>query len=110
MLNSFSDQELGNSNRESEMSENSIVEENQTNTSSENIEEEIPEVHTLIQKAVKEQIKKFIAPLTRQLEEMTRLVQGMVATVYPSPYSKSDYSTTSGTATYLSDIRTTIVG
>ena len=46
-------------------------------SSSENVEGESPEVETSAQKAVKEQIRGFIAPLTHQLEELTRLVQGM---------------------------------
>ena len=115
MLNFCSYRELRNgkrcnSNRESEMSENGDVEENRSSTSSEKVEEEIPEIHTFTQEAVKEQIKGFISPLTRQVEEMIKLVQGMVTTLYLSPYSRADYITTSGTVTYLFDIRNKIVG
>ena len=57
------------------MSENDSIEEDSAGNSSENFDEEVPEIHTLTQEAVNEQIKGFIAPLTRQLEELTRLVQ-----------------------------------
>ena len=66
------------------MSENSSVEDNRAGNSSENVEEEFPEIHTLTEVVVNEQIKGFIAPLTRQLEELTRLVQRMVTTPHPS--------------------------
>ena len=84
------------------MNENGNVEENQINTSSENVEENF-EIHTLTQEAVNEQIKRFIAPLTRQLGEMARLVQGMVTTPHPSQYPRTDNSTFSGKATHQSD-------
>ena len=45
-------------------SENSSIEENVTENSSENVEGEVSEIHTLIQEAVNEEIKGFIAPLT----------------------------------------------
>ena len=44
-------------------------------SSSENVERASLEFQTLTQEAVNEQIRGFIAPLTRQLE-LTRLVQG----------------------------------
>ena len=86
-----------NTNPESEMSENGNVEINRLNNSSENAEEEFSEIHTLTQEAVNEQIKGFIAPLTRQLEELSRLVQGMLTTSYPSYYPRS------GVAAHQSD-------
>ena len=49
--------------------ENGSVEDNRAGNLSENTEGDVPEVRTLIQGTVKEQIKMFIAPLTRQLEE-----------------------------------------
>ena len=53
------------------MSENCSTEDNRAGNSSENTEEEVPEIHTLTQEAVNEQIKGFIASLARQLEELT---------------------------------------
>ena len=108
MLNSDSYRELRNvkrynTNPDSEMSDSGNVEVNRRSTSPENVEEEIPEIHTLTQEEVNQQIKGFTAPLTRLLEELTRLVQDMVTTSHPSPYPRADYSTTSGTATYQSD-------
>ena len=72
--------------------------------SSENVEREVSEIHTLTQEAVKEQVKGFVAPLTLELEELTRLVQGMVTTPHPSHYPRADFGTTSGTASHHSDI------
>ena len=60
------------------MNENGSVEENRASSSSENTEEEFPEFRTFTE------IKGFIAPVTRQLEELTRLVQGIVTTLHPS--------------------------
>ena len=85
------------------MSENGSSEENVTGNSSENVEGEVSEIHTLTQEAVSEQIEGFVVPLTRQLEELTRLVQGMVTTPHPGHYSRYDFGTTSGTATLQSD-------
>ena len=82
-------------NPERTMSENGSIEESRAGNSSENAEEEIPKIHTLSREAVSEQIKGFVAPLTRQLEELTRLVQGMVTTPH---CPRTDYSTISGTA------------
>ena len=85
------------------MSENGSIEEHVTKKSSANVEREISETQTLNQKAVNEQTKGFIAPLTRQLEELTRLVQGMVTTTHPSHYPRTDFGATSSTATHQSD-------
>ena len=57
-------------------------------------------IRTLTQEAVNEQIKGCIAPLTRQLEELIRLVQVLVTTPRPCHYSRADFCTTSGTAAY----------
>ena len=65
-----------NTNSRQTMSENGTVEGNRAVNSSENTEEEVHEVHTLTQEAVNEQIKWFIVPLTRQLEELTRPFRG----------------------------------
>ena len=66
------------------MNENGRIEQNIAGNSSENVEGEGPEIHTLTQEVVNEQIKGFIVPLTRQLEDLTRLVQGMVTQPHPS--------------------------
>ena len=66
------------------MSENGSMGEKVTKSSSENVEGEVSEIQKLTQESVNEQIKGFIAPLTRQLEELTRLTQGMVTTTHPS--------------------------
>ena len=68
------------------MGNHGSTEENVTGISSENVEGEDSEIQTLTQKAVNEQSRGFIAPLTRQLEELTRLVQGMRTTQYPEHY------------------------
>ena len=59
------------------MSNHGCTEEIAIKSSSENVEGEIPEFQTLTQVAVNDQIRGFIAPLARQLEELTQLVQGM---------------------------------
>ena len=71
-----------------------------TGNSSENVEREVYKIQTMTQEVVNEQIKRFIAPLTRQVEKLTRLVQGMVTTPHPSHYPRTDCGTTSGIATY----------
>ena len=85
------------------MSENGSIEENVTGNSSENVGGEVSEVQTLTEEAVNEQIKRFIAPLIRQLGELTRLVQGMVTTPHPSHYPRTAVGTTYGTARHQSD-------
>ena len=80
------------------MSNHGSTEEIANGVSSENVEGEIPEFQTLTQEAVNEQIRGFIAPLTRQLEELTRLVQGMTASKHPNSYPRTELGTTSGTA------------
>ena len=86
------------------MSDHGSTEENVTGNSSENVEGEVFEIQTLTQEAVNEQIRAFVAPLTRKLEELTRLVQGMVTTPHPSHYPRTDFGATCGIATYQSDI------
>ena len=66
-------------------------------SSSENAEGEVPEFQTLTQEAVNEQIRGFIVPLTRQLEALTRLVQGMTTSRHPNSYPSTELVTTSGT-------------
>ena len=82
------------------MSENGSVADNNAGNSSDIIEEELPEIRTVTQEVVNEQIKEFIAALASQLEELTQLVYGMVTTPHPSHYSMTDYGTISGTAAH----------
>ena len=50
------------------------------------------ELRTLTQAEVDQLIKSFIAPLVRQLDDLTRIVQGMITASHP------DYYTRTGTA------------
>ena len=50
------------------------------------------------QEAFNEEIKGLNAPVTRHLEELNRLVQGLLTTLHPNDYT--DYSTVSGTAAH----------
>ena len=92
-----------NTNSGQTVSEKSSTEDNRAGNSSENIEEEVPEIGTLTQEAVNEQIKEFSNPLTRRLEEMTRLVQGMVKKPHSNHYPRTDYSTIFGAVIYQPD-------
>ena len=87
------------------MSESGSVEDNRAGNFSEITLGEVPEIRTLTQEAVNQQIKRFIGPVTRQLEELSRLVQGMVTIPHPSHYPRTDYSTISGTAVQQPDSR-----
>ena len=103
ILENDSYQNLGNSkkynkNPERTLSENGSVEENRAGNSSQNVVEENPEILTLTQEAFNRTIEGFIAPKTRQLEELTGLVWGMVTTPHPSHYPRTDYSAIFGTA------------
>ena len=71
--------------------------------SSENIEGDIPEFQTLTQEAFNEQIRGFIDPPTRQLEELTRLLQGMTTSRHPHSYPRTELGATSGMAMPQSD-------
>ena len=86
------------------MSNHGSTEELANRSSSENVEGGTPEFQTLTQEAVNEQIRRFIAPLTRQLEELTRLVQGMTTSRHPNYYPRTELGITSGTAMPQSDI------
>ena len=85
------------------MSHHGSTEEIANRRSSENVRGEIPEFQTLAQEAVNEQIRGFIAPPTRQLEELTRLVQGMSTSRHWNSYPRTELGTTSGTAMPQSD-------
>ena len=54
-----------NTHTERRMSENGSIEETVAGNSSENIEGEVSEIHTLTQDAANQHIKELIAPLTR---------------------------------------------
>ena len=109
MLHSTDYRELRNGKRyqtsdEREMSHHGSTEEIANRISSENGKGENPEIQTLTQEAVNEQIRGFIASLTRQLEELTRLVQGMTTSRHPNSYPKNDLGTTAATAMPQSNI------
>ena len=57
------------------LSENSCSEDNPVVNSHETNENESPETRAFTQEEVNEKIKTFIAPFTRQLEDLTRIVQ-----------------------------------
>ena len=87
-------------------SDDGSTKENAIWISSKNVEGELPEIQKLTQEAVNEQIRGFIAPLTHQLEELTRLVQAMTTTRHPNHYPRTEFGTTSGTATPQFDMVT----
>ena len=86
------------------MSNHGSTEEIGDRSSSENVEGEVPEFQTLTQEAVNEQIRGFIAPLTRQLEELTWLVQGMTTSRHANFNPRTELGATSGSAMLQSDI------
>ena len=92
---------------ERKMSHHGSTEEISNRFLSENVERENPEIQTLTQEAVNKQIRRFIAPLTRLLEESTRLVQGMSTSRHPNPYPRTELFTVSGTAMLHTDSQTT---
>ena len=94
-------------NTDDKMSENGSIQENGAGSPSENSKEETPEVRVLIQKSGQWAIKIFYRPLTRQLEELTRLVQRLVTTPHASHYPRADCSAISGAAVYQPDIQVT---
>ena len=103
MLHSTDYRELRNGKRyqtsnELIMSNHGSTEEIANRSSSENIEGEIPEFQTLTQEVVNEHIRGFFDPLTRQIEELTRLVQGMTTSRHQTSYPRTELGTTSGTA------------
>ena len=91
------------------MCENGSTEDNKVCNSAEKTEEEASEVRVLTQEAVNEQMKRFFAPpLTRQLEELTRLDQGLVTTPHPSHYPRANHSAISDAAVHQPDNRNCI--
>ena len=108
MLHSTDYKELANGKgyqtyNERTVSHHGSTEEIANRISSENVEGKSLEFQTLTQEAVNEQIRGFIASLTRQLEELTRLVQRMTTSRHPNSYRRTELGTTSGTAMPQSD-------
>ena len=97
MLHSTDYRELSNGKRyhtwfERTISNHGSREEIANRSSPENFEAEVPEFQTLTQEAVNEQIRVFIAPLSLQLEELTRLVQGMTTSRHPNSHPGTEGS------------------
>ena len=88
------------------MSLHSSTEEFVNRNSSRNIQRECPEIQTLKQEAVNEQIRGVFAPLTHQLGELTQLVQGISTSRHPNSYPRTGFGTTSGTAMPQSNMLT----
>ena len=108
MLHSADYRELRNGKRyqtsiERTMSNHGSTEKIANRSLSESVGGEIPEFKTLTKKAVNEQISGFIAPVTHQLEKLTRLVQGMFTSRHPNSYPRTELGTTSGTVMPHSD-------
>ena len=103
MLNSINYRALRNGKRyltsdKREMSHHGSTEDIANRSSSENVVGENPDTQTLTQEAVDERIRGFIAPLNRQLEELTRLVQEMSTSRHPRSNPRTELGTTSGMA------------
>ena len=79
------------------------IEEIANRSSSENVEGENLEFQTLTQEAVNEQIRVFFAPLTHQLEELTRVVRKVSTSKHPNSYPRVKLGTISGTIMPQSD-------
>ena len=67
-----------------------------------NVDDE-PEVHVLTQEEVNEQIKSHIAHVTRQLEVLTRLIQGMSTAQHPTFYPGAGAGASFSAAGYQPD-------
>ena len=90
------------------MTNQSSTEEIANRSSSDIVERQISELQALIRETFNEQIRGFIAHLTHQLEELTRLVQGMTTSRNQISYLRSELGTTSGTAMPQSEMVTGI--
>ena len=62
------------------MKETGLIEDNSVGKSTKNNEQEVRKARHLTKETVNEQIEGFTAPFTRQLEQLTRLVQRMLTT------------------------------
>ena len=84
------------------MSENNSTESSPVRNAPEcNVEDE-PEVYILTQEDVNEQIGSHIAPLTKQLEDMTRLIQGMTTAQNPTSHPRAGTSASFSATGYQS--------
>ena len=72
------------------MSKNSSSEGSLAVNSHDSSENEGAEIRASTQKKVNEQIKSFFAPLTRQLEDLTRLIQGITTGWHPNYHPRAD--------------------
>ena len=81
---------------ERSMSHHGSTEERVTGMSSENVRKQVSEAQPWTHETVNEPIRGFIATPFRQLEELTRLVQGTVSMQHPDHYPGTDSDTTSG--------------
>ena len=72
---------------------------------SENAVRENPEMQTLTQEAVDEQIRGFIAALTHQLDELKGLLQEKFTSRHANSHLRTELGTTSGTAMPQSDTK-----
>ena len=110
MLNSTDYREVRNGEKiqlsiERLLSNHGSTEESPNRSSSENVEGEVSEFQTLTQEAVGKQIRVFVASLTRQLDELTRLVQGMTTSRHPNSQPSTELGTTCSTAMSQSDTK-----
>ena len=83
------------------MSESGTSEGHSIKKSHDNKRIEEPEIRTLPQEVVNEQIKNFIATLTRQPQDLTWLVQGLSVTSHPNHYPKADTDASYNTHGYF---------
>ena len=65
--------------------------------------EDEPELHILTQQKAKEQAINHKAPLTKQLNNTTRLIQGMTITQHPTSYPRACRIDSFSTAGYQPD-------
>ena len=87
---------------ESEMSLHGSTEGMANRNATKNFVGENPEMQTLTQEAVDEHSSGFVAPLTHQLDELTRLLQEMSTSRHPNSYPRTELGNTSGEQPYLS--------
>ena len=87
------------------VSENKGSESHSAMNSQEFNENEEPEFHTLTQEEVNEQIKSFVAPLTRQVEVLIHLVQGLSVASHPKHYPRADTDTSYNAHGYSPDTK-----
>ena len=72
------------------MTEKNSLEGNSAMNSHDTNENEELQIHTSTQSEPNEFVRNFIAPLTRQLKDVTGLIQGLSVTSHPNLYSRVD--------------------